>query len=65
MITAQVKEAENGFVLQLDVFDEETKKGYSELYICKDLDTLFSHLANGAGPKWDTKVIRPVVRPIK
>lgn len=65
MISCQIKEAENGFVLQVETVDFKTGKGGTELFICPNLDTLFSHVANAAGEKWDTKVIRPTIVPIK
>lgn len=65
MITCQIKEAENGFILQVDSFDTKTGKGGTDLYICPDLRTLFSNVANAAGEKWDSKVITPNIIPIK
>jgi hypothetical protein len=65
MITCQIKEAENGFVLQVESVDFKTGKGSTELLICPDLRTLFRHVANAAGEKWDTKVITPNIVPIK
>ena len=61
MITVQVKEAENGFIAQIDSYDPETGKQEVYIRLSNSLAELFQDIANAAGEKWDTKVIAPGV----
>ena len=63
MISASVKEAENGFVLQMETFDPATGRQDVYIRVCGSLAELFQDIANAAGAKWDTKVIAPAIIP--
>jgi hypothetical protein len=57
MVSAQIKEASNGFVLQLEKTDDKTGKQEVDLVLCKSLAELYKAFADWAGERWDSKVI--------